>query len=68
MKYKRIPVSAAKEIAQKYDKNQVIILTWDEAHGMTHVTTYGVDKKQCKQAADGGKRIVEFLGLRPKDS
>ncbi len=61
-KYKSIPISAAKEIAKKYDKQQVIIVTWDAVHGKEHVTTYGDSKETCRQAALGGTKIKSALG------
>lgn len=61
--YKPIPISAARQIAKKYDKNQVIIVTWDAEHGQTHITTYGIDKEQCRQAAMGGKAVSKALGF-----
>lgn len=60
--YKCIPVAAAKKIAKMYDKNQVIIVTWDRSHGLTHITTYGKTKLECKEAAKGGSFIAEALG------
>ncbi|MEX0597516.1 MAG: hypothetical protein WD512_13565 [Candidatus Paceibacterota bacterium] len=58
---KPIPVKAAKEIANKYDYDQVIIVARKvgeahETHG-EHVTTYGKDKIHCDVAA----RIGSFL-------
>lgn len=67
MKYKRIPISAAKLISEKYDKDQVIIVTWDSVHGKTHITTYGKNKEQGKQAADGGQTIAKAIGVLPLD-
>jgi hypothetical protein len=64
-KYKTIPVSAAKAIAETYDKQQVIIVTWDAAHGKTHVTTYGDTAEQCRQAALGGDKVKDALGWPP---
>lgn len=60
--YKKIPISAAKLIANKYDKNQVIIVTWDAKHGKTHVTTYGKSITECEQAAQGGNLVKKALG------
>lgn len=56
-----IPISAAKEIAEKYNYDQVIIFARrvGEApypHG-EHLTTYGVDRVHCDLAA----RIGDFL-------
>jgi hypothetical protein len=60
---KRIPITAAKAIADKYNQTQVIILTWDRVNGLTHVVTYGVTKEDCRQAAEGANRVKGFLGL-----
>jgi hypothetical protein len=40
----------------------VIIVTWDAAHGKEHVTTWGQDAEQCRQAAMGGNRVKQALG------
>ena len=64
-KYKRITISAAKEIAKKYGKQQVIIVTWDEDFGLMHCTTYGTTKKHCAQAAKGGEFVKKALGFAP---
>lgn len=58
---KRIPISAAKRIAQDYGYDQVIIYARKvgddpEPHG-EHMTTYGVTKKHCSAAA----RIGDYL-------
>ena len=53
-----IPISAAKQIADLYGYDQVIIVarkvdTYDQPGG-EHVTTYGVDKANCDVAAHVG--------------
>jgi hypothetical protein len=58
---KRIPISAAKTIADKYGYDQVIVIARKvgddpDPHG-EHCTTYGVTKEHCKAAA----RIGDFL-------
>lgn len=58
---KPIPISAAKEVAEKYGYDQVVIIgrrvgEEPEPHG-EHVTTYGIDKQHCEVAA----RIGNFL-------
>ncbi len=60
---RRIPIIAAKAIADKYIQTQVIILTWDKVTRLTHVVTYGTTKEDCRQAVQGRLRIKEFLGL-----
>lgn len=59
-KSKRIPIKAAKEFANQYDKDQVIILCWDKETNSTWVTTYGKSKADCEQAAEGGNEIKNF--------
>ena len=61
-KYKPIPISVARDIAKRLDKNQVIIVTWDDVHKRTHVTTYGKSKPECIAAAYGGNVIKRALG------
>lgn len=56
----RIPVKAAKEIAQQYDCRQVILLAWDGSY--THVVTYGKTADDCSQAADGGNMLKQKWG------
>lgn len=52
---KPIPISAAKEIATKYDYDQVIIVARKVGeNGGEHVTTYGKNKVHCGIAARTG--------------
>jgi hypothetical protein len=60
--YKGIPIEVAKKIAEEFDKDQVIIVTWDRAHGRTHVVTYGKTLEECNQAASGGNLVKRALG------
>lgn len=55
---KRIPITAAKRIANEYGYDQVMIYArkvGDE--GGEHMTTYGVDKANCSAMA----KIGDFL-------
>ena len=61
-KYKSVPISAAKQIAKDFEKDQVIIVCWDKEHGKTHVTTYGKTIDDCSQAAKGGNLVKKALG------
>jgi len=58
---KRIPISAARVIAEAYGYHQVVIIARcvgdDPAPHGEHVTTYGVDKEHCAVAA----RIGDFI-------
>lgn len=51
-----IPITAAKQIADRYDYDQVIIIARKVGRN-EHVTTYGVDKDNCNIAA----RIGDFI-------
>lgn len=62
MTYKNIPVKAAKAIAEEYEKNQVILVCWDDVHKRMHVTTYGKTVDECALAAEGGNAVKEALG------
>lgn len=47
--YKEIPGLTAQQISEEFDKNQVIIVTWDAIHQMVHVTTYGKTKEDMQE-------------------
>ena len=57
---KRIPITAARRIAEEFGQQQVILVTWDGA--ITHVVTYGATREACEQAAQGGNRVKRALG------
>lgn len=61
MKYKGIPITAAKRLAKEYDKNMVIIVAWDARFNCTHVTTYGKSYNECVDAAKNGNAIKRNL-------
>lgn len=65
-KYKNVPITAAKAIAKAYDKDQVIVITWDKKHGKTHVTTFGKTLDDCEQAAKGGNAFKKAMGWPDK--
>lgn len=61
MLVKRIPITAAKRIAEEYGYDQVMIYARKvgeapDPHG-EHITTYGVTKRHC----DAMARIASFL-------
>lgn len=69
---KNIPIKVAREIADKYGYDQVVIVArkvdTEEVKGGEAVTTAGVNKEHC----DVAKRIGNFLkykvmGWNPKD-
>jgi len=56
----RIPISAARQVGQRFDCPQVIVLAWDGE--LTHIVTWGKTLEDCSQAADGGNRLKEKWG------
>ena len=59
--HKPIPIAAAKEIAQKYGFDQVMIYTRKIGEGGgEHMTTYGINKSHCDAAA----KIGNFLKFK----
>ena len=58
---RRIPISAAKDIANKYGYDQVIIyarkVDEPDLAGGEHMTTYGKNREHC----DAAGRIGDFL-------
>ena len=57
----KIPISAGKLIADKYDYDQVIIIARNCSEGGNeHVTTYGKTKEHCNAAA----KIGDFLKFK----
>ena len=58
---KKIPIKTAREIAHKFDYDQIIIWAWNKKCGQ-HVTTYGKTIEDCDQVAQGGNWFKKFLG------
>ena len=46
---KRIPITTAKQVAEKHDLKQVLLIGWDGENA--HVVTYGATKADCAAAA-----------------
>lgn len=63
---KKIPIAVAKEIAEKYNYDQIVIyarqVTEDEKPGGEHMTTYGKSKIHCDVAARMAATLQKFMG------
>ncbi len=57
---KRVPIKAAKQIAEQHSCRQVIVMAWDGER--THIVTYGKGKDDCAQAAAGGNMLKQKWG------
>lgn len=60
--YKPIPVEAAKQIAETYKKNMVVIMAYDNVHEQIHTTTYGVSPEDKNLAAVWGELFTAITG------
>ncbi len=65
---RRIPIAAARRIAEQYGMDQVILLAWTKRGARTHFVSYGKDRENCRDAAQGVDRIVRYLGLEEESS
>ncbi len=60
MKTKLIAISAAKDIAEKYGYDQIIVIGRKcGENGRETVTTYGVNRAHCRVAAQIGNYLKE---------
>ncbi len=57
---RRIPITAAKRIAEEYGARQVVI--WAFGDTGQHVTTYGVSVEDCTAAAVAGNHVKKAAG------
>ena len=56
----RLPIKLAKDVCDKYNLMQVIVLCMDSG-GTHHFITYGKDKKNCEEAGLSADRLKEQL-------
>lgn len=65
---KRIPITAAKRIAEEYGYDQVVVYARKVGSGTKndpageHMTTYGVNREHCGVAARIGDTLKRFMG------
>ena len=62
--YKEVPISAAKTIAENFDKQEIIVLSVDREFNKVHITTYGANKHYCKNAEITGDFLAEVLQVK----
>ena len=61
--YKSIPVDAARQVADDYEKDIMLLVGWDWATNSTNVVTWGRDPVQKQAAAVAGETIRQALKL-----
>ena len=64
--YKPVPVHVASQIANHFEKSIVIVVCYDQVHGLTHVTTYGKSAMDKTLAAGVGDAMIPFLNMDDK--
>lgn len=57
----RLPITALKELAQKYGYSHVIVYAYDSKDRMQHIATYGRTITECDQAAQFGDMMKDAL-------
>lgn len=65
---RRIPLTAAKDLANDYDLSQVILVAFDRTDGSTHVVTYGRTIQDTRQASEGADWVMHAMGWRTEVS
>ena len=60
--YRPVLVDAARDVAARYEKDIVIILSWDRAHDLVHTTTYGKRPEDKQAAAHLGPILSKAVG------
>lgn len=60
--YRDVPVSVARDIAERYLKSQVVVLVWDSVHEHFHTTTYGIEAADKAAAANLGQIVTAAAG------
>jgi len=63
--YKPVPVAAAREIAERFEKQVVVVFAIDDAHDKSHVTTFGADEQDKHLAAALGTLFSRVVGVKP---
>jgi len=63
--YVPVPVSVAKEVAERCDKQIIIILAWNRPSDMCHLTSYGESPTEKDTAAAFADKLRDMLADDP---
>lgn len=58
-----VPVQVCKQISEKYNQDQVILITYDSKKHLTQVVTYGNSEDLCEQACAFENSLKKEFGL-----
>ena len=67
MKYKNIPIDAAKKLAKEYEKDVVVIIAFDRKYNQQCVATYGKTLQDCIEAAAFGNGLKRNILKWPEE-
>lgn len=62
MSYQPVPVQAAAEVSNRFDKAVVVIISWDRKFNLIHTTTYGQSANDKLSAAALGDLLAAAAG------
>jgi hypothetical protein len=65
MNYLQIKVETAKQIARRFNKNQVFIMAWDETSNQVNTTTYGTTRYDADSVKGFADRLMAFIAAEP---
>ena len=63
---KKMPIKAAKDLAEKYGQDMVILVTWEQKTNTTHTVSYGRTLEQCEAAANSINKVRAVVGFPPE--
>jgi hypothetical protein len=66
--YVPVPVEAARAVAQRWEKQVVVIVAWDQGHNKVHTTTYGFSPRDKIAAAKLGELLTAAAGADRSES
>ncbi len=58
-----IPIKAAKDVANEYGLDMVVLVAYSKRTNLRHVVSYGRTKKDCTDAAQSAKWAKAALGF-----
>lgn len=61
----KLPVEAAKDVAECYDLDQVILIARSHKDNLIHFVTYGKSDQDCGMAAMDGRKLKAVVEACP---
>lgn len=61
----KLPIQAAKNVAEQYNLDQVILIARSHKDNLTHFVTYGKSDQDCGMAAIDGRKLRAVVEACP---